>query len=145
MHPYKFQLSFRVHHPTATSAEIITLIGKKPSVEWDVGKARMTPKGTPQPGVYDLTYCVFDVSEGLDSALVDSIRKWNRFLAPKKRSLVKLRRTGGRFDYFLGIYINSNGGLVLPPEVLRETAELGIELGLDMYGFVGEENESSPT
>jgi hypothetical protein len=134
MHPYKFKLSFRVHHPTVLSAKIVALIGRKPSVRWDVGAQRMSPKGNLLDGIHDRTYCSFPVSEGLDSTLVGSIRSWNRFLFTKKSGLAKLRRSGGRFDYFLGIFINSNAGLVVPPEVLREVGALGIELGLDMYG-----------
>mgnify|MGYP003394335965 CR=1 FL=1 len=74
-----------------------------------------------------------DDSQG-HSALVRSIRKWNKHLAQRKRGLDRLKKTGGRLEYFLGVYINGNAGLELSPELLRETGHLDIELALDIYG-----------
>lgn len=135
MHPYNFALSFRIKHPTASSSDLVAVIRKKTSVKWDVGTDAVTPKGNPLGYVRGDTYCCFDVAEGPHTALVRAIERWNEHLLKRRSALAAIKRTGGKFDYFLAIYVNGNAGLNLPPKVLQDMGKLNITLGLDMYGF----------
>jgi hypothetical protein len=133
MHPYKFYLSFRVFHPRESVARINKVVGLKPRVQNDVGVRRATPKGHLLDGTYDRTYCSYKLKDGMNSSLLACLSSWNLYFARRKLGLKKLSRSGGKLEYFLGLYIKSNGGLELDPKLIADAGRLGITFALDIY------------
>lgn len=133
MNDFKFSLAFRVFHPKASIADIDTAVGRKADYKQEVGKPRKTPKDEPLKGVYDQTYCCYELVEGRRNTFEKSLRKWTRTFGKRKAALKKLRRSGGRLEYYLVLLLEGNAGIVLEDLDLREMSVLGIQLALDIY------------
>lgn len=141
MHPYKFRLSFRVFHPAMSSSKIAGLIGRKAEILNDVGSSRRTPKGRPLTGTYARTYCCFALAEGGSESLSKAFAKWNRYFLSKRKELGDITNTGGKIEYFLGVFANGNAGLELSPIFTEQVSHLGINIALDYYPFAGIQSE----
>jgi hypothetical protein len=134
MNPYRFSLSLRVFHPTVTPQFIEAGLGLKAQVAHAAGKNRVTASGKTLPTISPDTRCSFLLGEGDDRILPDAINKWNAFLEAKRDFLGQLRSSGGRIEYFIGLFLDPNGGFELDYEQLRSLGDLGVSLSLDIYG-----------
>jgi hypothetical protein len=133
MHPYKFSLSLRVFHPSVTPEVIQAELGLKARIANSAGKNRVTASGKVLPTISSETYCSFLLAEGDDRILMTTIDEWSEILAKTREFLTELRSTGGRVEYFLGLFIDSNGGFGLDYEQMKSLGSTGIDLSLDIY------------
>lgn len=129
----RWVLSFRVRHPSADLAALAERIGDAfgadRRVMWREGD--LDPRANP-PRPRSSSYCsVRWVSRGgtLEQALEDALAA----LAPMQADLAELRATGGKFDFFAGLFFQQAMGVVLPPALLAHLGAAGVELQLDLY------------
>lgn len=134
MNKFKFDLSFRVRHPYMNSEEICAQLGMVAKYQWTAGKQRKTPKGTLLEGVYNESYCSFDIDHDDNAGLTDLIRSNSQSLEAHKKFLDFLCSTGGKLEYFIGWYSEGNSGEEFDADLIRILAELKIGLSLDFYG-----------
>jgi hypothetical protein len=113
--------------------EISELLNMQPRLSQNVGARRSTPKGELLPGTNKLTFCTFPLAKGPDSKLIAAIRDSNKSLLTKQRHIRSIIRSGGRLEYFLGLFLNGNSGFELDVEIAEELAKLGVKLSLDIY------------
>jgi len=113
--------------------QLVERIGLKPTFIHNVGEQRRTPKDTPLEGQYRQSYCSFELAEASGFSFVDSIQKWNKHFAAKSENLSMIRQTGGTLEYFVGLFLDRNGGFTLEPKDLRQMADLGIRMAFDIY------------
>jgi hypothetical protein len=73
------------------------------------------------------------LAEGDNRILMRTINEWSAILAKTRGFLTELRSTGGRVEYFLGLFIDSNGGFGLDHEQMKSIGSTGIDLSLDIY------------
>ncbi len=137
MYPFRYDMSLRVIHPSMDPRLICNRLGLQASLKQKVGEKRQTPAGTPLSGVYKETFCVFDLTASRGYKLEQHIIRCNKALEPHKRFLSRIASTGGSAEYFIGVYLDSNHGVVLSPEVLAQLSKLRISLSLDLYSELG--------
>ena len=112
----------------------------EPKWSWRAGEPRVTPKGEKLKGVYAETYWASSLHEekSLRSRKVpieDFLINQVQLLQESSAFLKTLRDTGGRAEFFIGLYSGKNIGLELPSSLLGSMAELGINLSLDIYAY----------
>jgi hypothetical protein len=129
----KYQLSFRIFHPSIDPVVISHKLGILPRYQWMVGSQKKTPKGVALGGTYTSSYWCCDVAtsnQGLNFAL----QKFTRKLVSHRQFLLRLAQQGS-LEYFIGIFAEGEScGEVLGWEILKAISELQIKLSLDIYG-----------
>jgi hypothetical protein len=144
-----YKVSFRVFHPTVRAEEIVARVGLRPRIVRSVGDARATPKGTPLEGINQRTSVVFDLEE-FESVigLEQTLKIVTRDVAANAGSyLPELVETGGRAEFFIGVFCDENVGVDLDATLIRSLASAGIAVGFDIYppdGTSGEGGEADP-
>lgn len=127
---FDYRVSLQVFHPSADPNHIIQTLGRAPIRSWAAGDARLTPVGTPLPGAYRETYCVFDLGEGRDGELAQCLRNAVAGLKDATSLLHELRATGGRANLYVQWTVGERGE-VFDTALLSSIAELGIDLGIE--------------
>ncbi|MGH8080959.1 MAG: DUF4279 domain-containing protein [Lysobacter sp.] len=141
MHPYTYRVSLRLTHPRADLSELGALLETQPahSRSRRAGDPRVTPKGTPLQGLHQQSSWATGLTEGpdprrsQDEDLEAFLEAQLDRLAPHTERLRSLRDDGGSAMFFIGLFCDSNCGLILSPRLMAKAAALGIELGLDIY------------
>jgi hypothetical protein len=123
--------------------EFTDLLGLRPFRVWRQGEPRVSPKGTPLEGVYKYNSWAARTHEeerlfSTDISLEDYIAQLNQRLLPNKGKFMEVIGKGGYIEYFIGWFSEGNISATLEPKLMKDTAELGIAIGLDVYAY--EEN-----
>ena len=133
----RWVLSFRVHHPSADLAALAERIGDAFGADrrvlWREGELDLRAR---PPRRRSSSYCsVRWLNRGgsIEHALEDALAA----LVPLQPALAELRATGGRFDFFAGLFFLRTMGVALPPALWARLGAAGVELQLDLYGGGG--------
>ena len=100
---------------------------------WKAGTPRRTPKGTPLEGTYGDSRCSFEVGSGDDGELARCLRAAIERLEKYADFLKQMRKDGGDIQFYVFWYPNGDTGEVFGVDLLSRMAELGIDLGLNVY------------
>lgn len=134
---FKFEITLRVVHPSIDPTEITQKLSMSPSYAHMVGQNRMTPKGNPLPGINRNSLWSFRVggrSLGEQGTVPELIREMNEKLWPSRDYLSAIRDSGGSIDYSIGWFTDFNSGEVFDWALLKQCADLRIDLFFDVYG-----------
>lgn len=131
---FEYYVSFRATHPTLDPAEIAGQIGLGAKASWAVGEPRKTPKGTPIGGIREESYCAFDIGSSDDGSLAECLQTAVARLKRAGDFLREIRSTGGSLMFYVSWYTSGDTGEVFETALLRDMADLGIELGINAYG-----------
>jgi len=145
MYPFKYGVTLRVTHPAMDPQQICNGLGLRASLKQKVGEKRQTPAGTPLSGVYKDTFCTFDLAPPQGCELEAFIKCCNRRLESHRRFLNRISSTGGSAEYFIGMFLDSNHGVVFDPDVLAQLTKLQIGLSFDLYGRSNQERKTKQT
>ena len=138
MYPYKYCVALRIWHPTINPDSITQKMGLQPEFKCAVGEPRSTPKGETLKGINKETYWTANLHKGknlgsreiaLEDYLTDQVSK----LKKSEGYFRHIRKTGGRIEFFVGLFCNKNMGAELPSSLLAGMGKLGIDLSLDIY------------
>ncbi len=130
---YSFTVSLRFFHPFMKWEEFAAILGMSPEFSWNAGEPRKTPKGTPLEGIRKETYASFMLTErssaDLESFLTDVVEMLER----KKGFFERLSATGGRQEFFIGVFAKADMAFDLDPSLLAKMGDLGIQFSLCFY------------
>lgn len=132
--PFRYRVSLRVTHPTLDPAETAAQLAAEAKVSWAAGEPRKTPKGRLLGGVREESYCAFDIGSGNDGALAECLDAAVARLQPARDFIRQMRATGGSLMLYVSWYPAGDTGEVFGAALLRDMADLGIALGLNVYG-----------
>jgi hypothetical protein len=133
MYPARFVISLRITHPSMDPEDISTQLHLKASIKRKVGLRRTTPAGTLLAGTNDATFCVFELDAKTRGHLDTSLNALTKKLFRLKPFLQKIRSTGGSIEYFIGLFVKKNTGIMLGKSLMTQLVDLGIDLSLDIY------------
>jgi hypothetical protein len=135
MNPYRYKISLRLRHPSLDPAEITSALHLSPSRSWRAGDSRTTPTGKPLEGKYPDTTWIADVGESKwpDKELPVAINGVLDQLAPYKEFFHRIRSEGGKVEFFVGWFLEGQGGDIFDCGLLARMADLKIDLALDVY------------
>jgi hypothetical protein len=113
-------------------------LGIQPFREWMAGEPRLTPKGETLKGINRESYWVAELHR--EKSLLSRKIALEDFLAEQLARFKKMekyfrhiRKTGGRVEFFVGLFCDKNMGAEFPFSLLATMGKLGIELSLDIY------------
>lgn len=131
----QYKLTFRVFHPTARAEDIARKFDLKSKHLRTVGAPRVSPTGQRLDGVYPRTAVSFDLTEyESEACLEDALsRALDEKLADKAPVISELIATGGHAEFFIGVFLDGNQGLMIDPDLMSRLAAAGITLALDLY------------
>lgn len=130
---FDLRVSLRVKHPTLDPSEIAVQLGREPDASWKAGEPRMTPDGSILEGLRKESYCNFPIGAGGDGELAACLRAALDELASKGSFLQEIGATGGSLMFYTYWYPNGDTGEVFGATLLQTMADLGIELGINVY------------
>jgi hypothetical protein len=133
MYPFDYSVSFRVTHPSMNPDILCKQLRSNTKTKWQAGALRKTPDGESLPGVYSETYCCFELAHPKNVGLSEFLLRNNKKLFRYKDFLHSIRSTGGTLEYFVGWFADKDSGEVFELELLKQLAELGINLSLAVY------------
>src|SRR4029077_13706570 len=61
---YAYSVGLRVHHPSIDPRAISRKLKMRPRISWSVGEPRVSPAGTPMPGIRNDTYWSKTITPG---------------------------------------------------------------------------------
>ncbi len=97
----------------------------------------MSPKGVSLGGVYETSYCSFEIPQQTGEELSEMLDRVTNELTPHLELLSKIRACDGRIEFFIGWYSEGNTGDVFSYELMRKLGELGVDMAFDIYGAAG--------
>jgi hypothetical protein len=130
---FDYHVSFRVTHPTLDAGAIAAQLRMTPKFCWTSGEPRKTPRGTPLQGVREESYCTFDIGSGDDGEIARCLSTALEGLRAEAEFLRHLRDAGGSLMFYVYWYPNGDTGELFATDLLRDMAEMGIELGINVY------------
>ncbi len=138
MYPYRYSVSLRISHPTINPDTITVKLGIQPFRKWMAGEPRLTPKGQTLKGINKGTYWVAELHKeksllSRKMALEDFLAEQLARFKPMRKYFGHIRKTGGRIEFFVGLFCDKNMGAEFPSSLLETTGKLGIDLSLDIY------------
>ena len=134
MNPYKYQLSFRVFHPTLAPETFINMLGLSEECKhkWTKGEQIKTPKGKLLSAVHDTNYAGFEFMPLGNPSLIDHIQIILSRLNDKKHFLHEIANTGGRAELYTSFLIDGLSADYFDWAFLHKLVELKINFGFDM-------------
>ena len=133
MHGYRFSAALRIWHPSADPDEIERRLALKATHKTRAGVGRSTPQGDPLEGEYSTTYCCFDLECNESEGLTSVLQRTNEHLRAHGKFLIELSDSGGRLEYFVGLFFERNAGENLNWSLLADMAALRLSLDIDFY------------
>jgi hypothetical protein len=137
----KFDLSLRLRHGDGDLTSIARSLGIAPSVKWNRGDPRRTPKNEPLEGTRDFSYCSlpFGVLESadLDIALDMMLQR----IAPATRELHDFVKSGGIASIAIGWFCDGDTGAGISEAVVSKAADLRLSIDLYLYFSVAKDDE----
>jgi hypothetical protein len=131
----RYSVSFRIWHPSIDPSDITAAIGLEPLRAWKAGEPRTTPTGRLLEGINRETYWSVKVCKGKmpPHTLATEVDSTLDNLSAHRAFLHRIRMAGGRCEFFVGWFIQSQAGETFSHSTLAKMAALGIDLSLDNY------------
>jgi hypothetical protein len=133
-------LSVRFSHKKISSDEIIQNINIIPDVKRSVGE-EWTPKNKQTEGkINEITYVAKTIIKTNDIDLENAIKNANEILMKDINYINKFNDSGGEIDYYITIVSTKHYVFGLSPEIIKECAVLGIEIGVELFADIEKSN-----
>jgi hypothetical protein len=133
MNEFRYVVSLRAGHPTMPADAIRSVVGLPSEFMQTAGQAFTTRSGKKTSRINKRSWIIFRLPVSGDDDLASTLDRWSDYLTGRTDGLLRLRREGVDFDFFVGLFLEGNSGVELPPPLLQKMAALGITLGLDIY------------
>ena len=142
MNPYDYKISFRLRHPslhlTTISQKLVQLLpGISMGTVWNAGEYKVTPQGRKLSTRNHESLVSFAFSHNaetsdhktLEQSISDALVK----LKPCTHLFRSFAKEGGSIEFFIGVFMDTNGEITFKPELMRRIAILNAEIQLDIY------------
>jgi hypothetical protein len=135
MNPYKYCISLRFSGVGFEPEDISTALSLTPNNSWKTGDPIINPPNTASRGNRRKSYWShrFETDEHAD--LESSLSVVLALLLPHRLFLQGLASKGIDIELFIGLFGDENYGFTITPTHSKDLAELGIEIGFDVYPF----------
>jgi len=134
-----FGVVLLIKHPSIDPAVISSELKLEAFRSWKAGESRATPTGTPLPGTWRDSSWNHVFSYKGERKFFDEIRQLLIQLLPHKDFLLKISNEGGRVEIYLQLPGDLNQGSSAEPAMLKEMAELGLYLGVEVFPEWGDD------
>lgn len=144
MNPYKFCISLRFSGVGFEPEAISTALSLIPKHSWKNGDPIINPPNTASRGNRRKSYWShrFETEDHAD--LESSLSVVLALLLPHRLFLQGLASSGIDIQLFIGLFGDENYGFTITPTHSKDLAELGVEMGFDVYPFSDSNPQSEP-
>jgi len=129
----RYKLSLRLFSKHFKAAEITAQITWRAKITQSIGDLRNTPKGQPLVGLYDETYCLFEITHDSKESLEDCVSRVLEEISPFHKLISEIRAHGGRAEFFVGWFAESDGGFSLDNKIISLLVSSGIDFVMAIY------------
>ncbi len=133
MNTESYSMSLRLRHPTESVESLVLDIGVSPIILQSLGEQRQTLSGTLLEGVYEQSYCNYNLARRKPGYFVDELEQWIVRLEDFRDIFSKIKRENGRIDIYVGVFVESTGGFMLSSKAMISLGSLGIDLDVEYY------------
>jgi hypothetical protein len=109
-------------------------LGLQPEWKRKIGEPRTTPTGVLLGGVYDWSYCTFNLIPHADEELHEMLDRVVDGLLQHEALFRRIQDGGGSTEFFIAWYSTGNTGDTFGNALLSKLGVLRIDLALDVYG-----------
>jgi hypothetical protein len=134
MNPYSFTVSLRLSGARFDPDSASTQLGMVPKWKHVSGEKRIAPSGRELSGFYETNACSYLLCQKRVGSLSEFISEQVSMLEEKSVSFRQIAESGGKAEFFVGLYVSGNSGEVIRYNLLERLGALGIDLSLDIYG-----------
>jgi hypothetical protein len=128
MHPQTVKLSLNIVHPTHDLSDVCDALGFQPNIIWKKGDEGRTPKGNKIGGVREYSRCSINFGPAATESLAKKLEAALVLLKPHQTLLRGLSSSGGKLNFFVGLFCGENTVEMLDLPLLEAMVELKIEL-----------------
>jgi hypothetical protein len=138
MYPFKYCVSLRLWHPKIDPKKISSVLAMKPRNMWKAGEVKQTPKGKKLKARANSTFWCARLHRehqlnSKEKDLCGLLAKTLSKLDKRKTFLKSFHSTGGKIEFFVGLWGAKNFGGTIPSGLLEAVGKLNIDLALDIY------------
>jgi hypothetical protein len=120
-------------HPTQDLSGVCDALGLQPKIIWKKGDERRAPKGQKLDGIRKNSRCLIDFGPTSTESLAKQLEAALVLLRPHQILLQELSSSGGKFNFFVGLFCGENTVEVLDTKLMETMVSLRIDLILDIY------------
>ncbi|MBI4996094.1 MAG: hypothetical protein HZC22_04190 [Rhodocyclales bacterium] len=136
MHTYRYAVSLRIWHPSENPSGFSAALGLEPRCIDVAGQPRVR-KGKVLEFVPKESYWTHEFDIDIEQDIEDYLLLKANALACHKDFFANICGTGGRAEFFIGLYVEApNCGVVLSPKLQQKCAALNLSLAFDIYGLL---------
>jgi len=130
-----YSIALRAWHPTRLAEDISSKINMTPSIAYNVGYPRATPKGTALKGNWRKTYCVYDIMRHVSGHFTDGLTQCIGSFESLSDVFNELSAEGGVFEFYVWLYPNQDLdlGFVLDADLSKRIGNLNFILSVEIY------------
>ena len=129
----RYEINLLINHPVMSPDTITGRLKPTPQYSWRRGEPRRTPIGTELGGVRSETMWRHVIREEGRRSFFAGLRNSVDRLRAHRRFLSQIASGGGRVELIVNLPGNVNMGDVLNPQTLRLIADLGADLGVEVF------------
>ncbi len=137
MSEFAIDVSLQIRHPELSAEILKKKITLCPVVVHSVGDKVIRGDGKELPLTYNETYLCYDIVSLQNFCdIFEALKSANNFVKNKLKDVsvfFDINQTGGSASYYLAIYTKEHIAVSIPSEILRETSELGIGVGIEIF------------
>ena len=135
MKGFSYSVSLRLSGIGFEPEDISKVLSLIPTNSWNAGDPIINPPNTPSRGNRSKSYWShrFETTDHAD--LESSISVVLKSLLPHRLFLQRLASRGIDIQLLIGLFGDENFGFTITPTHSKDLAELGIEMGFDVYPF----------
>ena len=122
-----------IKHPDLDPAVITSALRVEPQHSWKKGEPRVTPSGSPLPGLRRESYWCYTFSNVENREIAELIESAVRSLPQRSTLWSELQNSGGSAMLILQVVGTKYQGAVISSELIAKLAQLGIALGIEVY------------
>ena len=126
-------MSINITHPTRDLSGVCDALGLQPKIIWKEGDERRAPRGQKLGGIRTHSRCLIDFGPASTESLVKQLEAALALLRPHQSLLQELSFSGGRLNFFVGLFSGENTEEMLDIKLMETMVNLRIDLVLDIY------------
>lgn len=137
MSKFSIDISLQIRHPELSAELLKKEISLRPATVHSVGDKVIRGDGKELPFSYNETYLCYDILPLQDFYDVfEALKSANDFVKNKVKNnsvFFDINQSGGSTSYYMAVYTKEHVAFSIPSEILRETSELGIGVGIEIF------------
>jgi hypothetical protein len=129
---YRFVVSLRLIGGNVEPSEIASALRETPKWQHKLGDPRIDPHGQSLGGNYQENFFCIDLHP-VEASLSRTLEHHALNLKQHASILERVRRSGGKVEFFVGCFFKEDSGEVFSPSTLKACSDINIHISFNWY------------